>query len=116
MARLTVLPALAALVLVTLVLSTGAAATTRPPTLTLVGRLPTIVVHGTGFHPRERVAVTAGLRTIHLRTTRLGSFVVHTGLTASRCTASIIRAVGIRGDVALLKLPVPACMPARLPG
>jgi hypothetical protein len=111
MARIALLSA----ALAALVLAAGAGATSRPPALTLAAQLPRIVVHGSGFHPRERVTVIAGLRTVHVRATRLGSFVVDTGLTVSRCTAPLVRAVGALGDAALLKLPQPACMPARAP-
>lgn len=102
--------------LAALTLSGAAAATASPPRLTIAARTPTVVVHGTGFHARERVTVTAGTAVAQVRATRLGSFSVDTGVVLSHCNGLIIRAVGRAGSTVLLKLPLPACMPARSGG
>lgn len=102
--------------LVALALTGAAAATSSPPRLAISARTPTVVVRGTGFHANERVTVTAGTAVAHVRATRLGSFTVDTGVVLSRCTGLVIRAVGGAGSKVLLKLPLPACMPARSGG
>jgi hypothetical protein len=107
---------IAAVLLAGLALAGAAAATSAPPRLAIAARTPTVVVHGSGFRPRERVTVTAGTTVAHIRATRLGTFTVDTGLTLSRCTAFLVRAVGSAGSDVLLKLPQPACMPARSGG
>jgi hypothetical protein len=107
---------IAVLLLGCLVLAGSAAATSSPPRLAITARTPTVVVHGTGFRPRERVTVTAGTVVARARATRLGAFTVDTGLGLSRCTAFVVRAVGSAGSAVLLKLPQPACMPARSGG
>ena len=85
------------------------------PALHLAAASPTVVVRGSGFHARERVTLVAGVKTLHLRTTRLGTFRLDTGVRLSRCNSLIVTATGARGDRALLTLPRPACMPARSP-
>jgi len=107
---------LALLLLGCLLFAGAAAAASAPPRLVLAARTPTVVVHGTGFHPRERVTVTAGTAVAHTRATRLGSFTLNTGVALDRCNGFVVRAVGSAGSVVLLKLPLPGCMPARSGG
>lgn len=104
------------ILLAALALAGTAAATSAPPRLAVTVRTPTLVLRGSGFHARERVTLTAGSTVAHIRATRLGSFTIDTGIALSRCTGAIVRAVGTAGSVALLKLPQPACMPARSGG
>lgn len=106
---------LAAVLLAVLALAGAAAATSSPPRLALTARTPTVVLHGSGFRARERVTVTAATAVLHVRATRLGAFTLDTGVALSRCQGMIVRAVGARGSVALLKLPQPACMPVKSP-
>jgi hypothetical protein len=94
----------------------AAAAASTPPRLAIAARTPTVVLRGTGFHPRERVTVTAGKVVAHARATRLGTFTVDTGVALSRCTGFVVRAVGSAGSAVFFKLPLPACMPARSGG
>jgi hypothetical protein len=86
-----------------------------PPGVKLVARSP-ITVAGWRFAPRERVQVTVfSIRKVTLptRTTRTGTFrLVFQDLTFSHCGGVRIRAVGAHGEVALAKLPLPACLPA----
>ena len=107
---------IAVLLLGCLVLAGAAAASSTPPRLALAARTPTVVVHGTGFRPRERVTVTAGTVVTHARATRLGAFTLDTGAMLSRCSGLVVRAVGNAGSAVFLKLPLPACMPARSGG
>jgi hypothetical protein len=106
---------IAAVLLAALALAGAAAATSSPPRLTVATRTPTLVVRGSGFHARERVTVTASATVLHVRATRLGSFTLDTGVALSRCSGAVVRAVGSMGSIALLKLPQPACMPAKSP-
>src|SRR5919201_1980885 len=97
----------------------AAGATTAAPTLSLAGRQP-LVVRGTHFQPRERVRVTVyadETRTARVRASASGSFLVSfPGMVlVDRCTGLRVRAAGSQGRVALLKLPLPACLPATNP-
>ena len=97
----------------------AAGATTAAPTLSLAGRQP-LVVRGTHFQPRERVRVTVyadETRTARVRASASGSFLVSfPGMVlVDRCTGLRVRAAGSQGSVALLKLPLPACLPAKNP-
>lgn len=75
-----------------------------------------LAVHGRGFHAREHVRVTIGARADTVVATRDGTFVApFPGFTISRCGAVLIRAVGSKGTTAALKIPRPACLPARTP-
>jgi hypothetical protein len=105
----------AAVLVAVLALAGAAGATSSPPRLTLAARTPTLVVRGTGFRARELVTVTAATVVAHVRATRLGAFTLDTGVTLSRCSGVIVRAVGAHGTIAWLKLPQPACMPAKTP-
>ena len=86
--------------------------------LTLVGKQP-LVVSGAHFHPRESVRVTVsstGRESVLVRTDRTGAFRISLpDIAFGRCGGLQIRAVGTRGSVAFLKLPLPACMPASNP-
>jgi hypothetical protein len=88
-------------------------AATRP-SLALLDRDP-IVLRGRSFLPRERVRVTV---TTTVRRTRLvyagsrGGFTVRfTGLIVPRCGGFIARARGSSGDLATMKIQLPACQP-----
>jgi hypothetical protein len=96
----------------------SAGAAPASPVLALAGRQP-VVVAGAHFRPLEWVRVTvfsAASESVRLRADRRGTF--RTGfsdVTVGRCGGMQIRASGTRGSVAVLKLPLPACMPARNP-
>jgi hypothetical protein len=65
-------------------------------------------LHGTGFKPRERVAVHAGSFAVSLRTSALGRFVV----SLDRCSGGrMVVVVGASGDRATLRLPPTMCAP-----
>jgi hypothetical protein len=71
---------------------------------------------GTRFVPREWVRVTVGTSATRVRASATGGFVVALpALPIDRCSGAQIRATGSSGDVARLKLPLPACMPQRQP-
>lgn len=107
----------AALALVVAAAGTAAGGVAKP-SLAVVERQP-LVVRGAHFGARELVRVTAvsdGSESVRVRATRRGTFVVTLpGLTVDRCSGLGIRAVGGRGHVAAVKLPLPACLPARSP-
>jgi len=79
-----------------------------------------VVVTGAHFKAQEKVKLTLRTPTDVLvrRTTasRRGSFRSDFGtVTFGRCGSFTVRAVGAKGSSAMLKLPLPACMPARSP-
>jgi len=88
-------------------------AVTRP-SLALVDRAP-IVLRGRSFVPGERVRVTVSTTVRRTRDVRAGSrggFVVRfTGLIVPRCGGLIARARGSSGDLATMKIQLPACQP-----
>lgn len=95
----------------------GAAGAGAPrPSLAIVDRQP-VVVRGAHFGARELVRVTAlanGTQTLRVRATQGGTFVAtFRGVALGRCAGLRIRAVGARGHVAAVKLPLPACLPVR---
>ena len=97
----------------------GSAAATRPaPALSIAARQP-VQIRGVHFLPRELVRVTAtsdATETQRVRASASGSFLVSfDGMVLDRCSGLRVRAAGSRGSVALLKLPLPACLPARNP-
>jgi hypothetical protein len=96
--------------------SAGPVAAARPvPSLTLADTQP-VILHGAHFRPREPVRVDALGTHVAVRASARGTFTVTVGQgPLPRCGARI-QAVGARGSIALLKLPLPACMPAALPG
>jgi hypothetical protein len=58
----------------------------------------------------------AAIAAIRVRADRAGVFSASLpGLTSSRCMGIRISATGTHGTLAILKLPRPACMPARTP-
>ena len=98
-----------------LALALAAVAEARPrvqPALRVV-RAPHLVVRGISFAGREQVRVTviaSERRTKTVRTGSAGTFTADFGPTfVDPCDAWSIRAVGKRGDRALLKLPARAC-------
>jgi len=99
-----------------LVFAAGAGAAAQRPSLAILDRQP-LVVRGSHFGARELVRVTAradGEQTLRVRATRLGTFVAtFRGVEVGRCGGVGIRAVGGRGSVAVVKLPLPACLPVR---
>jgi hypothetical protein len=110
---------LVATVLSAAALPSSLAAAQSAPTLHLAGRSPVTVV-GSYFAPVERVRVTvSGLTTstLAVRTTAAGSFrVAFPDVRFGRCAGFRVRAVGLRrGEVVMLKIPLPACLPARSP-
>jgi hypothetical protein len=86
-------------------------AATRP-SLALLDRSP-IVLRGRSFVPGERVHVTVSTTVRRTRDVHAGSrggFIVRfTGLIVPRCGGFIVRARGSSGDLATLKIPLPAC-------
>jgi hypothetical protein len=98
-------------------------AASLPPSLRLVSRQP-LVVRGAHFAALERVTLTASsvpARVARTHATRAGTFRVAFARTVVRaCGPFVVRAVGSRGSVAAIRIPLPACMaeqgPARMPG
>jgi len=95
-------------------LAAPAAQAGRAPSLQLVDRDP-LTVAGANFKPLGSVKVTLyAVRptTRATRASRAGSFrLVFDGLPLGRCGGGgQIRATGAHGEVAVLKLPQPACM------
>lgn len=99
-------------------LAAGAGSAVAPPTLTLASRQP-VAVTGAHFRAGELVRVVAtsdGVWSARVRADVRGRFAVDfPAVVVSRCSGLQIRAVGARGSVAALKLPLPACLPARNP-
>jgi hypothetical protein len=99
-------------------LPAAASGGSQRPALALVSQQP-LVVRGTHFLPRESVRVTAFAGTdrtvVHVRATRTGTFVAATDLSVGRCGGVGAVAVGARGSRATLRVPLPACMPMRIP-
>ena len=107
-----------AVVLALLLLAVAPAGATRTrPTLKLAKRTP-VTVHGVYFKSLERVTVTAtvaGIRTAkRVRASQTGSFTLAFGadVVTDRCSGFVVRAVGARGSVAVVKLPQLMCAPA----
>lgn len=97
--------------------SSVASATTKHPALKLVRSAP-LTVHGTAFHPGERVRVTVFTDHAVVRrpwTTAAGTFTARFSdfdLSSDRCgNGLIVTARGAVGDTARLKLPQPQCPP-----
>jgi hypothetical protein len=88
------------------------------PSVTLAARSP-VTVRGLHFVAREWVRVTVVAdsrmsRRVQAGTT--GAFAVRfPDLVLGRCAGLGIRAVGSQGSIAVAKLPLPGCMPARNP-
>jgi hypothetical protein len=88
------------------------------PSLKLTATKP-LTVAGTHFRPHEHVTVTVAATERLVRrvtATRRGTFDVELGDAAlGRCGGLSISASGSGGSRAALKLPRPACMPAKTP-
>jgi hypothetical protein len=101
-----------------LALSAPAAGGTAP-TLRLVRTSP-VVVAGSHFRAGERVTVTLVVtkRIVrHVTASQTGSFTIgYGGIQLGHCAGFSLSAVGSAGSRAVVKLPQPACMPARSPG
>ena len=92
-----------------------ASAAPPPPAVSVVARTP-LIVSGAHFFPREWVRVTAKASTLRVHADRLGRFrLTFQNLTLGRCGGFQIRATGTHATLALTKIPLPACMPAREP-
>jgi hypothetical protein len=87
-----------------------ASAATVHPLLTLAhGSL-----HGSQFHPREKVHVTLMLTSKVVRTVRTsarGTFTLATPESFDPCVGAVVIAAGVRGDVARLKVMPRGCLP-----
>jgi hypothetical protein len=97
-----------------LILATTSAATRARPSLSLRGTAP-IVVSGRQFASHERVRITwrAGAAA-SLRASAAGAFTATLPMIPpDRCRGLRLRAAGSRGNVAVLKLPLPACLRER---
>jgi len=106
---------LVALLVVVTAAVAAAAVQARPPAsaLRIVDRDPLTVV-GTGFKPYERVVVTArgDMEPARVRVFagRLGRFRAHFEIAFDPCTGpEIIRAAGVNGSVAQIKLLLREC-------
>lgn len=103
--------------LLALLLASGAASarTRSQPTLRILRSADALVIRGSGFYARENVRVTVTATTSRVktvRTTSTGTFRADFGATyIDPCSALVIRALGARGDRALLKLPARQCIP-----
>jgi hypothetical protein len=107
---------LAGVALVALLLATAASAQKQShPVLRVLRSAHVLVIRGSGFYARESVRVTLRATASHVklvRTTSAGTFSAGFDATsADRCSALVARAVGARGDRALLKAPAPECPP-----
>ncbi len=99
-----------------LVVAAGALGATLRAQVRLAATSP-VRIAGLHFFPREAVAVTVARR-VHRTTSHAdGSFSVEfPDVSLGRCGGGFfVRAVGARGDVASIKIPLPACMPAAAP-
>jgi hypothetical protein len=85
----------------------------------LVTRKP-LVVQGVHYRALERVVVTVGSvpkQIRRVRANRAGSFRVTLGaVPVPRCGRFGIHATGSLGSFAVLRIPLPACSTAALPG
>ena len=89
-------------------------ATSARPSLSVAALSP-IVVYGRHFVAHERVRITTSTEAaVTTRANSAGAFRATLGRTPiDRCTGLRIRAVGSHGSIAVLKLPLPACLPQR---
>ena len=106
--------ALAVLVLALVATGVGYAAPPSP-SLRLASREP-LVVQGARFRAFEHVTVTVVAlprQVKRVTTSRAGSFrIAFDKVLVGGCGRFAVRAVGTRGSVALLKIPLPACIAA----
>jgi hypothetical protein len=102
------------LMLVAALASTAPAAHSGRATIRLV-RGDTLAVRGSGFYAHERVRVTVAVnweKTKTVRTGSAGTFSADFGSTfVDPCSRVVVRAVGAKGDRALLKIPPRECSP-----
>jgi hypothetical protein len=89
------------------------ASLTKAPAIRIVDRIP-LTVLGTGFRPRERVVVTAlgdaAPARIRVIASRAGRFRAKLNIAFDPCTGpEVIRAAGVKGSVAQLKLSLREC-------
>lgn len=71
-------------------------------------------LHGTHFHPREKVHVTVQSASTLVRTVRTssgGTFSMSLGDAADPCVGAVVLAVGAHGDTARLKVMPRGCLP-----
>jgi len=96
-----------------LVLAGSAFAGSGPkPTLTLKSGA---AVQGHHFRSHELVRVvfgSGGLQARRVRASAAGSFLALLPATSDRCSGLMVRATGISGDFAVLRVPPPMCAPA----
>jgi hypothetical protein len=102
----------------TLALAGSSSDPTRRPDLRLVDRYP-FVVQGQHFRVAERVKVvltTREQRSLMVRASETGSFSANFGdVKIPVCTGFLVRAYGVRGSRAALRLAAPDCMPVGKP-
>jgi hypothetical protein len=89
------------------------ASLTKAPAIRIVDRIP-LTVLGTGFRPRERVVVTAlgdaAPARVRVIASRAGRFRAKLNIAFDPCTGpEVIRAAGVKGSVAQLKLSLREC-------
>ena len=106
---------LLAVAVAVLVTAAPAAGAGTVPRLRLVDPQP-LVVRGEQFRPGERIAVTAftaiGPKRAIVRATKGGRFAVGFRLPDQPCgKAFAVRAVGVLGSRATLRVPAPPCVP-----
>jgi hypothetical protein len=99
-------------------LGSVAAAGTSPPTIRVTHVRP-LIIAGTHFRAGETVTVTAAgsQHTVRRVVAQRGDFNVNLGgLVASRCLGLLILAVGSQGSKAMIRTPLPECLPTPTPG
>jgi len=72
-------------------------------------------VQGLHFRSHELVRVvfgSGGLRARRVRASAAGSFLAPLPAISDRCSGLFVRATGISGDSAVLRVPAPMCAPA----
>ncbi len=93
-------------------LAVPTASVARSPHLAVADASP-LTVKGSGFGARERIKVSVSLpgSSAHWTTaTTSGSFTVRfTAMSVDSCTAYVVRAAGLRGDNAVLRIRPPEC-------
>lgn len=103
---------LTAAVLLALPVAPGSAAAAQNPLVRLVATAP-LTFTGSGFAPRERVALTVELRGVTHRTVvtagARGRFTHRFTLERQRCEALTLRARGNKGNTTGWALGVPDC-------
>jgi len=99
-------------IVLVLALLLPAAAVATAPRLAVADVSP-LAVKGTGFAAKERIRVVASLpgASVHWATaSATGAFVVRfSAMNPDSCTAYVVRAAGVRGDSAVLRVRPPEC-------